>query len=273
MRPRDLLAAATAALAAAGVSTPRVDAELLLAWVLGSGRAALLTTATVGPEEVTRFRDAVGRRTAREPLQHIVGTAPFRTVDLAVGPGVFIPRPETELLVDAVLPLDAAVVVDLCAGSGALALALATEARDASVIAVERSADALPWLRHNVAAAGVEVLVGDVTDAALLRELHGSVDVVVSNPPYVPAATPVDPEVRADPQEAVFAGPDGLAIIPHVVARAADLLKPGGRLAVEHDDSHGEVVPDLLRRDGRWRDIADHLDLTGRPRYTTAHRG
>ena len=271
--PRALLAAATARLAAAGVSSPRVDAELLLAWTLGLSRTALLTAGAVRPEPAYRFELVVERRAAREPLQHILGDAPFRTVTLAVGPGVFVPRPETELLVDAVLPLDGAAVVDLCAGSGALALAIATEARSARVIAVERSPDALPWLRRNVEAAGVEVVAGDVADPSVLRDLHGSVDVVVANPPYVPSGTAVPPEVRADPPEAVFAGPDGLAVIPHVVARAADLLRPGGVVAVEHDDTHGRAVPELLRRDGRWHTVADHADLTGRPRYTTAQRG
>lgn len=269
---RALLAAATTRLAAAGVSSPRVDAELLLAWASGVSRTALLTAGAVPPERAHRFDVAVERRAAREPLQHIVGAAPFRTVTLAVGPGVFIPRPETELLVDAVLPLDGAVVVDLCAGSGALALAIATEARHARVIAVEHGPDTLPWLRRNVEAAGVEVVAGDVADPEVLPALRGAVDAVVSNPPYVPSGTAVEPEVRADPPEAVFAGPDGLAVIPHVVARAADLLRPGGVLAVEHDDTHGRAVPELLRRDGRWRAVADHADLTGRPRYTTAHR-
>jgi release factor glutamine methyltransferase len=271
---RVLLAEAAARLTAAGVGTPRVDAELLLAWALGTTRTALLTTDGVPADALSRFHGALERRAAREPLQHIVGSAPFRTVELAVGPGVFVPRPETELLVDAVLPrLPAgAVVVDLCAGSGALALAIAVEAPASRVIAVERSSDALPWLRRNVEAAGVEVVVGDVTDAALLAAARGTVDAVVSNPPYVPDATAVEPEVRADPREAVFAGAQGMAVIPHVVARAADLLGRGGILAVEHDDTHGTVVPDLLRGDRRWHDVADHPDLTGRPRYVTARR-
>jgi release factor glutamine methyltransferase len=218
------------------------------------------------------FARAVERRAAREPLQYIVGRAAFRYVEVAVGPGVFVPRPETELLVDAVLPALAptATVVDLCAGSGALALALAHEVPGARVYAVERSPAALPWLRRNAAASGVIVVEGDVADPALLPELSGRVDAVVSNPPYVPAGTYVEAEVHADPADAVFAGADGLAVVPAVIARAAALLHPGGVLAIEHDETHAAAVPALLG-DG-WRDVADQPDLTGRPRYTTAVR-
>jgi release factor glutamine methyltransferase len=216
----------------------------------------------------------VTRRIAREPLQHIVGSAPFRTVEVAVGPGVFVPRPETELLVDAVRPGLAAGdrAVDLCAGSGALALALAAEVPGLRVTAVEADPDALAWLRRNTAATRVDVLAADVAAGPLLPELTGRVAAVVSNPPYVPAATEVAAEVRHDPAVAVFAGPDGLALVPAVIARAAELLRPGGVLAVEHDDSHGAAVPELLRADGRWRDVAGHRDLAGRPRFATASR-
>lgn len=268
MRPA--LETATRRLRDAGVSSPRVDAELLLAHCLGIERSRL---STVDGSEPPGFAAAVQRRANREPLQHIVGRAPFRYLDIAVGPGVFIPRPETELLVDAVLPHVAAgsTVVDLCAGSGALAVALATERPGSTVYAVERSRAALPWLRRNAEPAGVTVVEGDVTDPALLAGRHG-VDAVVSNPPYVPAGTAVDAEVRADPAEAVFAGPDGLAVIPAVLARAAALLRAGGVLAIEHDESHGEAVPELLRAAGAWRDVTAHRDLAGRPRYATAIR-
>ena len=263
---------ATERLRRAGVPTPRVDAELLLAFVLGIPRGRLLLAPAPSDPELDRYGELIGRRAARRPLQHITGSAPFRHLELDVGPGVFVPRPETELLVDAVLGARPAVVVDLCAGSGALALAVAHEAPGTTVYALERDRDALRWLRRNAAGTAVTVVAGDVTDARVLTELHGRVDAVVSNPPYVPSATLVEPEVHADPTEAVFAGPDGLHVIPAVIARAADLLRPGGLAVIEHDDSHGAVVPELLRADGGWAEIADHPDLSGRPRFVTARR-
>jgi release factor glutamine methyltransferase len=263
---------ATERLRRGGVPTPRVDAELLLAHVLGIPRTRLLLAPAPTDHERTRYADLVTRRAAREPLQHITGSAPFRHLDLAVGPGVFVPRPETELLIDAVLADRPHVVVDLCAGSGALALAVAHEAPGTAVYALERDPDALAWLRRNAAGTSVTVTDGDVTDASVLSELHGRVDAVVSNPPYVPSETVVEPEVHADPAAAVFAGGDGLAVIPAVIGRAADLLRPGGLVVIEHDDSHGTVVPELLRADGRWAEIADHPDLSGRARFVTARR-
>jgi release factor glutamine methyltransferase len=271
----ELLAAATTTLTAAGVPSPRVDAELLLAHVLDLPRSRLVLA---GPPDVAargRYAALLERRRAREPLQHLVGTAAFRTVELAVGPGVFVPRPETELLVDAVLPTLAGggVAVDLCAGSGALAIALAAETPDSvDVHAVEADPDALAWLSRNAAGTRVHVHRIDVTAGPLLTELAGAVDVVVANPPYVPAGAPVAAEVTHDPPVAVFAGVDGLDVLPSIVARAAELLTPGGVLAVEHDDSHGSAVPGLLVADGRWDGVVAHLDLTGRPRFATARR-
>lgn len=221
-----------------------------------------------------RFRQWITRRAAREPLQHIVGRAPFRRLELAVGPGVFVPRPETELLVDAVLPhlraTAAPLAVDLCSGSGALAAAIADEVPGAAVVAVENGPDALPWLRRN--AGDVTVLAADVRDEAWTARYAGRADAVVSNPPYVPAGVEVSPEVRADPAVAVFAGPDGLDLMSSVIHAAAVLLSPGGVVAIEHDDTHGEAVPELLRADGRFTRIAAHRDLAGRPRYATAVR-
>jgi release factor glutamine methyltransferase len=265
---------ATRRLAAAGVPSPRVDAELLLAAAVGVPRSRLALLDEVSDEQLHRYLAMLNRRAEREPLQHIVGRAPFRHLEVTVGPGVFVPRPETELLVDAVLPHLPAegLAVDLCSGSGALALALADEVPGARVVAVERFAEGLEWLRRNAARARVHVVAGDVADPALLRQLRGAVDVVVSNPPYVPERTTVAPEVRRDPAEAVFAGADGLAVIRHILARAAELLHPGGVLALEHDESHEQAVPALLAAAGDWDAIAEHLDLAGRPRFATAKR-
>jgi release factor glutamine methyltransferase len=285
---RDLLAEATRRLADAGVATPRVDAELLLGNLLRVPRSRLGLIDALTRKQADAFDAALARRAAREPLQHITGHAPFRHVELSVGPGVFVPRPETELLVDAVLPAlrsalerrrdERPVAVDLCSGSGALAIALADEVPGIRVVALERAGPALPWLRRNAAGTTVEVLIGDITDPELLSEprlaaLVGHVDAVVCNPPYVPRGTPVDPEVRADPADAVFAGMDGLGLMPAAIAVAAELLRPGdGMLAIEHDESHGMAVPALLCADGRWTDVVDHADLTARPRYSTAVR-
>jgi release factor glutamine methyltransferase len=282
---RELLATAVADLTAAGVGSPRVDAELLLADVLGVSRPLLALAPSVSDGDADVFRALVARRVGRQPLQHILGVAPFRFLELEVGPGVFVPRPETELLVDAVLPdlltrsaTTRPVVVDLCAGSGAIALSIACELPAADVTAVELDPQALVWLRRNAAnVAGltgdeIAIQAGDVRDPGLLRHLHGSVDAVLSNPPYVPDGTPVEPEVAADPAGAVFAGADGLDLIPAVISQAAGLLRFGGQFVVEHDDTHGDLVPGLLRADGRWTDVEVHHDLTGRARFSTAIR-
>ncbi|MCW2527618.1 MAG: protein-(glutamine-N5) methyltransferase, release factor-specific [Pseudonocardiales bacterium] len=282
---RELLSGATDRLAAAGVESARVDAELLLSSALNVDRGRLIIAAGPTPAESERFEALIQRRINREPLQHILGNAAFRHLLLAVGPGVFVPRPETELLVDAVLPTLKSVAVptavDLCSGSGALALSIATEVPTAGVTAIERSAAALIWLQRNIAEVGVgdrvRAVQADVADPQLLTELNdllGSVDVVVANPPYVPAAVEVGPEVGHDPAEAVFAGDDGLDLIADVVRIAAALLRPGGMLAMEHDDTHAESVPALLGSTGTdlWADVVDHPDLAGRPRYVTATR-
>lgn len=276
----ELLASAATLLAAAGVDSPRVDAELLLAAQLGVPRSALLTHGDTPGFRQADFETLIARRAAREPLQHILGTAPFRYVEVAVGPGVFVPRPETELLVDAILPhlrdTERPAVVDLCAGSGALALAIADELPAAAVVAVENSPDALPWLTRNVtgSAAGnrVRVIAADVRDQEALRTLYREIDAVVSNPPYVPLGAQVSPEVLADPSVAVFGGGDGLSLLPAVITQSALLLRAGGVLALEHDDSHADAVPALLRDDGRWDDVTACRDLAGRPRYATARR-
>jgi release factor glutamine methyltransferase len=270
------LAAAVSELAAAGVASPRVDAELLAAHVLEIPRGRLLLVDSLRDDELRRFRVLVGERAGRIPLQHLLGTAAFRHLELAVGDGVFVPRPETELLagwgIDHARSGD--LVVDLCSGSGAIALSVADEIKTPMVYAVESSPVALSYLRRNAAAyPAVHVVEGDVTDPDLLPELSHRVAVVLCNPPYVPAGTPVPPEVADhDPAEAVFGGADGLDVIRPVIALAARLLKSGGHVGIEHDDGHGDVVPALLRADGRFADVTAHRDLTGRPRFATARR-
>jgi release factor glutamine methyltransferase len=276
---------ATVRLAAVGVASARADAELLAAYVLGVPRGRLAVSNGFADDQLKAFEELIARRAAREPLQHLTGTAPFRHLEVAVGPGVFVPRPETELLAGWGIEVARAagaipVVLDLCSGTGAIALAVAQEVPGAVVYAVERSPEALHWLRRNVAersAAGdspVTVVAADVTRADLLAELTGVVDVVLCNPPYVPDGTEVPPEVlNHDPADAVFGGPDGLGVARPVVARAAALLRPGGVLGIEHDETQASAVPGLLVRDGRFEAIERHTDLAGRPRYTTArHR-
>jgi release factor glutamine methyltransferase len=283
VRSSTLLVEAARRLAAAGVESPRVDADLLLAHVLGTTRTGLLTLGEVPDEAATRFEDLVGQRADRVPLQHLTGRAPFRHLELAVGPGVFVPRPETEQLVEWALGRLAGVaepvVVDLGSGSGAIALSIAHEHPGARVTAVERDPGAIEWTRHNAAAraaAGdppVEVLSGDMTDPALLREVDGTVDLVVSNPPYVPDGATVPREVADhDPPLALWGGPDGLDVVRGLLRTAARLLHPGGGLGIEHADQQGSALPALVRASGGWTDVQDHPDLAGRPRFTTAQR-
>ncbi len=279
---RSELAAATNELAAAGIGPARVEAELLLAHLLGCNRGRLLTVAAVSPDQAARLRELVRRRATGVPLQHLTGTAPFRHLELAVGPGVFVPRPETELLVELAAPwlLPGATVVDLGAGTGAIALSVAQEFPVARVIAVERSERALEWLRRNAAdrqAAGdraIEVVAGDIAAPDLLAGLTGTVSVVLANPPYVPDSIRAElpPEVAHDPDEAVFAGTDGLALMPALIGLAARLLAPGGFLGIEHDESQPAALHRLLAASGCWREVTGRPDLTGRPRFSTAVR-
>lgn len=260
-----------------------MDAELLLAHVLGTGRTALLTLAEVPDDVAARFAELLEQRADRVPLQHLTGRAPFRHLELAVGPGVFVPRPETEQLagwvIERLAGIAEPVVVDLGSGSGALALAIAQERPGARVTAVERDPGAVEWTRANArarAAAGdtpVTVVDGDMTDAGLLTELDGTVDVVVSNPPYVPVGAGLPREVAEhDPPLALWGGDDGLDVVRGLLATAARLLRPGGLLGIEHADQQGTALPALVRSAGGWTDVEDHPDLAGRPRYTTARR-
>lgn len=281
---RDVRDAAVAALAAAGVPDPEVDAELLIGHVIGGSRGAVQARLIVGgavtAADASAIAALVHRRVAREPLQHITGRAPFRALELAVGPGVFIPRPETEQV--AQLAIDALraaaepepIGVDLGSGSGAIAIALATEVPHASVWAVEKSPEAFPWTRRNVDKSGavnLTLVFGDLGDA--LAELDGRVAVVISNPPYVPAdLIPRDPEVhRYDPEAALYGGADGLDVIRVISRRALALLRPGGALVIEHAEHQSPAIAELLAADG-WRAVAHHRDFTLRDRATTAVR-
>jgi len=195
-------------------------------------------------------------------------------VQLHVGPGVFIPRPETEALLEWALaqslPHDA-VILDLCTGSGALAIALASQRPQARVIAVDDDATALDYARRNAVGTTVSLVCGDVTVADLLPELRGGVDLVVANPPYIPTGAALEPEVaHHDPAHALFGGADGMAVITPLVARAADWLKPGGLLAVEHDETTSAATARIITDAGVFGDIAAHRDLVGRPRFVTA---
>jgi release factor glutamine methyltransferase len=278
----EALAVAVRVLTAAGVPSPLVDAETLLAHELGVPRGRLqvlaITGGVVDPGVLARFARLVERRAEREPLQHLTGRAGFRTIELAVGPGVFVPRPETEvvaqLAIDAARGMDRPVVVDLATGSGAIALAVAAEVPDATVTGVERNPAALAWARRNAAELALpnaRIAEGDLADA--LPDLDGGVDVVISNPPYIPdGMIPRDPEVRLhDPADALFGGPDGLDPMRAVVTTAARLLRPAGLLVVEHGEHQGADVRALLG-EPVWRDAATHRDLTDRDRATTAHR-
>ena len=292
---RDVLIDAERRLDRAGVPTPRVDAELLLAHVLGVPRGRIFLSDPVDPADAVRFEALLVRRAARVPLQHLVGEAPFRHLVLEVGRGVFVPRPETEGVAELAIRAltehhEERLAVDLCTGSGALALALATEVPHSVVYAVELEDAAYGWARRNVeryadaiAAAGsrLELHHGDATTAHLgaLASLVGRVDVVVSNPPYIPDdAVPRDPEVREyDPPRALYGGHDGLDVVRGLATAAAALLRPGGVVVIEHGDEQGESageagVPHVLREHGAFTDVVDLPDLGGRDRTTTARR-
>jgi release factor glutamine methyltransferase len=272
---RQVIDAAAVALAEAGVGSPRTDAELLAAHVAGTDRGRL-ALANTGPEFFDRYDDLIAARLRRVPLQHLTGTAAFGPVTLQVGPGVFIPRPETEAMLEWALaqPLSARpVIIDLCTGSGALALALSMHWPDARIIAIDDADDALDYARRNVAGTAVELIRADVTQPGLLPELDGGVDLVVANPPYIPDGATLEPEVAEhDPSHALFGGPDGMAVINAIVEQAARWLRDGGRCAVEHDDTTSARTVAEFTRAGRFDDIAARHDLTGRARFVTATR-
>ncbi|WP_407643212.1 peptide chain release factor N(5)-glutamine methyltransferase [Cryobacterium tepidiphilum] len=271
-------------LSLAGIADAEVDADLLIGHVLrqsrGQVQAAGILHTVIDPQDARAVLALVHRRAAREPLQHITGRAPFRSLELSVGPGVFIPRPETEQVVQ--LAIDALradalpepIAVDLGTGSGAIALAMATEVPNARVWAVENSPQAFGWTKRNfdeVAAANATLVFGDLAHA--LDELAGRASVVISNPPYIPEqAVPRDPEVRLfDPERALYGGADGLDVVRQVSRTGLHLLRPGGTLVMEHGELQGAQIRELLAGDG-WRGASTHRDLTLRDRATTAIR-
>lgn len=279
---RDLVEHAAKRFEEAGIDSAMVDAELLAGHVLDLTRGGIQSEIIRGTEITDAQADAItalyARRLNREPLQHITGKAYFRNLELEVGRGVFIPRPETEfvaqLAIDALRAVASAqpIAVDLGTGSGAIALAMATEVGNAKIYAVEKSDDAISFTRKNFANCAPDnaVLIhGDLADA--FGELDGTVSVVVSNPPYIPlAAVPRDIEVRLhDPELALYGGEDGMQVMHQVSATAKRLLHAGGALVVEHADSQSQQVSQLLLADG-WRQVRAHKDLTGRDRAVTA---
>ncbi|MBP1816452.1 peptide chain release factor N(5)-glutamine methyltransferase [Mycobacterium sp. OAE908] len=275
MTLRQVIDAAEAALTEAGVGSPRTDAELLAAYVAGIDRGRLAFT-DAGPDFQERYDGLVAQRAKRIPLQHLIGTAAFGPVTVHVGPGVFIPRPETESLLEwaAGQQLSASpMVVDLCTGSGALALALSRAWPDARVIAVDDSDDALAYARRNTTGTAVELILADVTAPGLLADLDGQADLIVANPPYIPDHADLEPEVAEhDPAHALFGGPDGMAVINSIVDHAARLLRDGGVCAVEHDDTTSVRTVEAFTRTGQFADVTARHDLTGRPRFVTARR-
>lgn len=290
---RELVNQAAAELQTAECTSAQNDAELLLAHVMKIDRSDLAKVELVSPEQIDAFQELVSRRSKREPLQHLTGLAYFRYLTLQVGPGVFIPRPETELLVQAGLDELAQMngpklAVDLCSGSGAVALSLALESPNTTVHAVELSDAAFGWLEKNVAAyaeqlarlnSSVIIWNDDASDRELLSQLNGTVDVVLSNPPYIPdAMIPREPEVRDyDPALALFGGSDGLVVARKVALVAADLLKSSGLFGMEHADVQGSTAIEMLNaqtNNGQplWTDVQDHLDYNQLPRFVTATR-
>ncbi|WP_421844907.1 peptide chain release factor N(5)-glutamine methyltransferase [Mycobacterium sp.] len=267
---------AAALLAEAGIDSARCDAELLAAHLAGTERGRLALLEQPDDEFFERYHHLVAARSRRVPLQHLTGTAWFGPVRLHVGPGVFIPRPETEAMLAwaAAQPLPARpVIVDVFTGSGALAVAMARHLPAARIFAIDDSEAALGYARRNVEGTDVELVRADVTVSGLLPELDGQADLLVANPPYVPDDAALEPEVaQHDPKHAVFGGADGMGLVAVVVALAARWLRPGGQFAVEHDDSTSTLTADLVGSTGFFDEVRAHKDLAGRPRFVTARK-
>lgn len=257
---------------------PDADARLLLAHALGVPASRLLTLGEVDADAQVRFQDLLGRREAGIPLQYLTGRAPFRHVEVAVGPGVFIPRPETEVMTGWALERlaelgESPLVVELCAGSGAISLAIADEAPGTRQYAVELSEEAVRYAAANLTGTGVRLVQADMAD--VLPELDGTVDLVIANPPYVPleAYDGVPAEVRDhEPSLALFSGQDGLDAMRVLARVAARLLRPGGWVCAEHAEVQDAAAPRVFLDHGGFDQLRDHRDLTGRPRFVTARR-
>ena len=282
MKLSEALALASEKLSTAGVPSPQADATWLLCHILDTDRSDLLTRITfdqdLSSEQLEAFLVALARREKREPLQHITGKAAFRSLELSVGPGVFIPRPETEQVVQYAidylrqLPMPG-VAIDLGTGSGAIAIAMAVEVPQTKVYAVELSQSAFDYATKNIEAnlAAVELRLGAMQE--VVSDLVGGVDVVISNPPYIPdSAIPIDPEVRNfDPELALYGGEDGLDVIRDISGIAAALLRAGGLLVLEHADGQSDAIRELLLNDG-WLSVSAFQDATMRYRTITAMR-
>lgn len=277
MSQPDAMAEAVSRLRGAGMPSPVADARILLTHALGT-TGPLVMAAEPDPEQAAHFFAMVERRAAGEPVQHITGRAPFRYEELHVGPGVFIPRPETETLVDQALqvlaarPSDRRRVVELGAGSGAITLSIAREMGGVELHAVELSEAAWPYLEANLATVAVDLVHGDMADA--FTDLDATVDLVITNPPYVPARgrhlLPRD-VVTHDPDMALFSGEDGLDALRVVRDVAARLLRPGGYVMAEHDETQSDAVVHLFGAPD-FRDTIDVRDLNDRSRHVVARR-
>lgn len=277
MRPNEVLYQGSVRLSELAVDQAASQSRLLLAHVLGVTPSQLLTVEDVSDADRQRFDELLDQRAQGVPVQHLTGSASFRYLDLEVGPGVFIPRPETESVagwaIEVLKGMDWRVVVELCAGSGAISKAIVTEVSRVQAYANEIDKTAFGYLSRNLADTTVRLSRGDMADA--FPELDGTVDLVIANPPYIRDADfdtlPLD--VRGhDPREALTSGEHGLDAIGVLAGVAARLLRPGGVLVIEHGDDQGESAPGVLLASGKFTDVADHDDLNGRPRFVTAAR-